>query len=113
MIAAGLDFELKGVLAGGWVDLADPVPLLISGTEGHAYIYDRQFYFQSKQIDGADGKKPWTDLPEELPHAFELYLDALDGKDVPLVGVREAAVRSAVMEAMYVASKTKTWVTPK
>jgi predicted dehydrogenase len=27
-----------GVLAGGWVDLADPVPLLVSGTEGHAYV---------------------------------------------------------------------------
>jgi predicted dehydrogenase len=102
-----------GVLAGGWVDLADPVPLLISGTEGHAYVANGAFYFQSEHVPGADGKEPWTDLPEPLPHAFELFLDALAGKEVPLVGAHEAAVRSAVMEAMYEASKTRMWVTPK
>jgi predicted dehydrogenase len=102
-----------GVLAGGWVDLADPVPLLVSGTEGHAYVANGEFHFQSEHVPGADGKAPWTDLPEPLPHAFDLFLDALAGKDVPLVGAREAAVRSAVMEAMYEASKTKMWVEPK
>ena len=29
---------------------------------------------------------------------------------VALVGVREAALRSTVMEALYEAAKTKTWV---
>jgi predicted dehydrogenase len=101
-----------GVLAGGWVDLANPVPLLISGTEGHAYIANGEFYFQSEHVPGADGKEPWTDLPEPWPHAFDLFLDALAGKDVSLVSAREAAVRSAVMEAMYEASKNKTWVEP-
>jgi len=100
-----------GVLAGGWVDLADPMPMLISGTEGHAYVCNGQFYFQSEHVAGADGKTPWTDLPSDLPHAFELYLDALQGKDVPLVGVREAAMRNAVMEAMYEAARTRAWVT--
>lgn len=99
-----------GVLAGGWVDLANPVPLLISGTEGHAYLCNDQFYFQSDNVPGADGAAPWTDLPADLPHAFELYLDALHGQDVPLVPVREAAARSVVMEAMYQAAETKTWV---
>ena len=109
-----LQFEggTVAVLAGGWVDVANPVPLLISGTEGHAHIANGQFYYQSEHVSGADGKEPWTDLPEALPHAFELYLDALAGKDVPLVGVREAAARSAVMEAMYTASRNKTWETP-
>lgn len=101
-----------GVLAGGWVDVADPVPLLVSGTEGHAHIASGQFYYQSERVPGADGAEPWVDLPEPLPHAFDLFLDALQGKDVPLVGAREAAVRSAVMEAMYSASQTKTWVAP-
>jgi predicted dehydrogenase len=104
-----------GVLAGGWVDLANPVPILISGTEGHAYVCQGQLYYKSAALEkagivGADGKEPWTDLPENLPHAFELFLDAMLGQDVPLVGVREAALRSAVMEAMYEAAKTKTWV---
>jgi len=109
-----LEFEggAVGVLAGGWVDVANPVPMLISGTEGHAHIVNGAFYFQSEHVPGADGKAPWTDLPEALPHAFDLYLDALAGKDVPLVGAREAAVRSAVVEAMYEASRKKTWVEP-
>ena len=102
-----------GVLAGGWVDLANPVPLLISGTEGHAYIANGEFYYRSEHVPGADGKTPWTDLPEPWPHAFVLFLDALAGKDVSLVGAREAAVRSAVMEAMYKGSETGKWVEPK
>ena len=102
-----------GVLAGGWVDLANPVPLLISGTEGHAYVSQRQLYYRSEHVEGADGAEPWTDLPEDLPHAFELFLNAMLGQDVPLVSAHEAAVRSAVMEAMYEAAKTETWVKPK
>jgi predicted dehydrogenase len=102
-----------GVLAGGWVDLADPVPLLISGTAGHAYVCQGQLYYKSEHVAGADGSEPWTDLPADLPHAFELFLDAMLGRDVPLVGAREAAVRSAVMEAMYEAAESKTWVEPK
>jgi predicted dehydrogenase len=102
-----------GVLAAGWVDVANPVPLLVSGTEGHAYVADRHFFFQSEHVPGADGQEPWTDLPEDLPHAFELYLDALAGQDVPLVDVREAAARSSVMEALYEGARAKRWVTPK
>ena len=99
-----------GVLAGGWVDLADPVPILISGTEGHAYVCQGKLYYKSEHLAGADGKEPWTALPEDFPHAFELFLDAMLGQDVPLVGVREAAQRSAVMEAMYEAAQAHTWV---
>jgi predicted dehydrogenase len=102
-----------GVLAGGWVDLADPVPILISGTEGHAYVCQGQLYYKSDHVAGADGETPWADLPADLPHAFELFLDAMLGQDVPLVGAREAAVRSAVMKAMYEAAETRTWVEPK
>jgi predicted dehydrogenase len=99
-----------GVLAGGWVDLANPVPILISGTEGHAYVCQGQLYYKSEHVEGADGKEPWTNVPDDLPHAFELFLDAMLGQDAPLVGVREAAARSAVMEAMYEAARTQTWV---
>jgi len=99
-----------GVLAGGWVDVENPVPLLISGTEGHAYVCNGQLTFKSGRVPGADGKAPWTDLPPDLPHAFELYLDALHGQDVPLVSPREAAARNVVMEAMYQAAKGERWV---
>jgi predicted dehydrogenase len=103
-----------GSLAAGWVDVAQPVSVLVSGTEGHAMVLDGQLYFQSEHVDGADGKEPWTDLPEAWPHAFELFLDALGGKqNVPLVDVQEAAVRSAVMAALYEGHEKKTWVTPQ
>ena len=99
-------------LAAGWVDVAHPVNVIVSGTEGHAYVANGQLYYQSSHVDGADGKEPWTQLPDALPHAFELYLDALQGKDVPLVPVYEAAERSAVMEALYEAAHTSQWVSP-
>jgi len=101
-------------LAAAWTDVANPVQYLVSGTEGHAAVIDGQLFFQSKRVDGADGKQPWTDLPEAWPHAFELFLDAVGGKEgVPLVSAYEAAYRSAVMEAMYEGARTGQWVKPK
>ncbi len=105
---------VTGSLAAGWVDVANPVSLVLSGTQGHAYTAAGQLFFQSALVPGADGKSPWTDLPEAWPHAFELFLDAVVGKpDVPLVGAREAAYRSAVMEALYRAARERTWLEPE
>ncbi len=103
-----------GTLAAGWVDVANPVTLIVSGTEGHAHIDNGQLYFQSAKVEGADGKQPWTNLPAAWPHAFELWLDAAMGKQgVPLVTPREAAVRSAVMEAFYKSASARKWTAPK
>ncbi|MGH7214354.1 MAG: Gfo/Idh/MocA family protein [Tepidisphaeraceae bacterium] len=100
-------------LAAGWVDVANPISLLISGTEGHAAVVNGQLYFTSKKVEGADGKQPWTNLPPGRPHAFELFLDAVAGKkDVELVGVREAAYRNTVMEAIYEGARQQKWVAP-
>jgi predicted dehydrogenase len=99
-----------GSLAAGWVDVAHPVRLVLSGTEGHAYVANNQLFFKSQHVAGATGEQPWTDLPPAWPHAFENFLDAVVGKShAPLVAPREAAVRSAVMEAMYAAAKSHTW----
>lgn len=104
---------VTGSLAAGWVDIANPISLVLSGTEGHAYVANGQLFFQSQKVDGADGKTPWTELPESWPHAFDLFLDAVSGKkSVPLVGVMEAAYRSAVMEALYQAARQQDWVRP-
>jgi predicted dehydrogenase len=100
-----------GSLAAGWVDVADPVKVIVSGTEGHAYVSGNDLFFKSSQVEGADGAGPWRDLPEAWPHAFELFFDAVGGKaGIPLVGAHEAAARSAVMEAMYQAAAQQTWV---
>lgn len=102
-----------GTLAAGWVDVAHPISVIVSGTEGHAYVANGKLFFKSSHVEGATDEEVWTDLPAEWPHAFELFLDAVAGKaGVSLVGAREAAVRSAVMEAMYQAAQQSAWVTP-
>jgi len=101
-------------LASSWVDQANPVSLLISGTEGHAVVFNGQLHFTSKKVQGADGKQPWTQLPAALPSPLDLFLDAVGGKQgLPLVTAREAAYRSSVMEALYQANKAGKWVAPK
>lgn len=102
---------IVATLAAGWVDVAHPVNVIVSGTEGHAYVCNNQLFFTSSHVDGADGEQPWTDLPDAWPHAFELFLDALVGKpNVSLVSPREAASRSVVMEALYQGANEKVWV---
>ena len=88
-------------LAAGWLDPVNPVTCEICGTRGHAAVIGGKVYFQSALVPGSDISQPVAELPEMLPHAFTLYLDALAGKRVPLVGVREAADRNLVMEALY------------
>lgn len=101
-----------GSLAAGWVDVAHPISCIISGTEGHAYVSNGQLFFQSSKVDGADGKTPWTALPTALPHAFDLFLDAVVGiPNQPLVSASEAAYCCAVMKSMYKSSKSKKWQT--
>ena len=102
-----------GTLAAAWDDVADPVTLQICGTEGHAVIINGDLYFKSRQVDGADGKAPWTALPPAKPASLEAFLDAVEGKDAALVTVREAATRSTVMEALYTGAQNGVWVAPK
>jgi predicted dehydrogenase len=105
---------VAATLAGGWVDVANPLSLLLSGTEGHAAVFQGQLYYASSKVPGADGKTPWTQLPPALPAPLDLFLDAVGGKTgVPLVTAREAAARSSVMEALYTASRKGKWITPK
>ena len=101
-----------GTLAAGWVDIWNAVPILVAGTEGTVYVNDGKVYLKSDNLDGADGSE-WTDLPDALPHAFDLFLDALNGENVPLVTAKEAADRTAVMEAFYIGAETNSWVKPK
>lgn len=98
-------------LAAGWTDIADPISLIISGTEGYAYVLNGALYFQSKHVNGADGKQPWTNLPPRPSSGFDAFLDAVEGNKSPaLVTVREAAYRSMVMGAMYEAAAAGKWV---
>jgi predicted dehydrogenase len=100
-----------GTLAAGWVDIEDPVQLLISGTEGHATVVDNQLYFRSKKVPGSDSKEALTKLPRGPRAPLHQFLDAVAGaKDQPLVTPREAADRVKVMEAMYAGARGNKWV---
>jgi predicted dehydrogenase len=102
-----------GTLAAGWVDLANPVTFLISGTEGFAYVDQGRLFFASKNVPGADGREPWTDLPPRVPLPMEQFVDAIGGKTgMPLVTPQEAAARVSVMEAAYKGSHAHAWVSP-
>ncbi len=104
---------VTGTLAASWADVDNPVTLDVAGTEGHAVIFRGQLYFKSSKVPGADGQKPWTDLPAALPHPIDQFVDAVGGKSgLPLVTPREAAARVRVMEAMYEGAKRQTWVAP-
>ena len=100
-----------GTLAAGWVDIEDPVQLLISGTEGHAVVVDNHLYYKSKHLPGTDSKDPYTKLPPASRPPMHQFLDAVAGdKDQPLVKPSEAAARVVVMEALYKGARDRKWV---
>jgi predicted dehydrogenase len=101
-------------IAAGWDALSDPATFIISGTEGHAAIINGQLWFQSQKVKGADGSQPMrrAELPNGKPAGLDSFFDVLEGKEGALVTAREAAYRSAVMEAMYQGSNETRWVVP-
>ena len=91
-----------GTLAASWVDIADPVTLQVSGTEANAAIVRGELFFKCAKVNGADGTRPWTDLPKGPVSPLQQFVNAVGGQaGMPLVPVREAAARVAVMEACY------------
>ena len=100
-----------GTLAAGWVDIEDPVQMLLSGTQGHAVIYNGQLFYRSEKVEDSDNRKPVTKLPPTPKVPLQQFLDAVaGGQGEPLVMPREAAARVAVMQAMYEAARQRTWV---
>lgn len=100
-----------GTLAAGWVDINDPVKLLISGTEGNAVLVNDQLFYRSQKVSESDGRKPWTEFPAGGKAPMHQFFDAVAGaKDEPLVSPREAAARVTAMEAMYSAAHGQKWV---
>lgn len=98
-------------LAAGWVDIEDPVQLLISGTDGHAVVVDGHLYYKSKHVPGTDSKEPYTKLPPAPKPPMQQFLAAVAGSKLePLVSPGEAAARVVVMEAMYKAAHERRWM---
>jgi predicted dehydrogenase len=101
-----------GTLAASWVDVSDPVTLEISGTEANAVIVKGELFFKCARLKGADGNTPWTDLPPGQAAPLQQFVNAVLGQPgMPLVPVREAAARVAVMEAAYRSAQAGATVT--
>ena len=93
-----------------WVDAADPVQLVVTGTHASAAVLDGRLSYR-RTLAGIDPEVPAQALPAELPHAFELFLDAItsgDGQDLVTPG--QAARCSVLVEALYRAAGERTWV---
>ena len=100
-------------LGAGWTDLGNPVQCQVSGTQAHAYIADGKLHLNCPEITGEKGFVPHDGGLADLPHAFDLFLAALDGGPrEDLVPVGEAAYGCAVMEALYRAAAERRWVEP-
>lgn len=92
-----------GIMEASWVDPKLRAPIEVHGTKGEIIVKDGQVYYYSELVEGADGGV-WSDLPAALPHAFENFFDRLEGKDVPLISVEEAAEETRVMHELYKAA---------
>jgi 1,5-anhydro-D-fructose reductase (1,5-anhydro-D-mannitol-forming) len=105
-----LEFEsgVIGSVAAGWVDVANPMTLLVSGTDGAAWVTGGQLFVACEPL-GSDGKAPWTRLPPALPHPFEQFLDVLAGRPAECIGAGEAVHVNAVLEACYAAARNRSW----
>ncbi len=102
-----------GSLAAAWDDVANPVSLMISGTEAHAAVINNKLFFKCDTL-GIKDDQPYEQLPAALPAGFDCWLNAISGDtSARVVPVREAALRPAVMEAMYKGAATGKWVVPK
>ena len=102
-----------GTLAAGWLDVDDPVQLLISGTAAHAVIMNDRLYYKNEKVSGANGKEPYANLPPAPAAPLDQFVNAVAGqKNQPLVKPREAAARVSVMEAMYKAAREQKWEKP-
>jgi predicted dehydrogenase len=103
---------VTGTISAGWVEPENPVALLVTGTEGHAVLFNDRLYLRTKKVPGADGSRPWGKLPPGPDHPLLQLVSAAAGrKSLPLVTAREAAMRVKVMEAMYLSARERKWVT--
>jgi predicted dehydrogenase len=101
---------VMGTLTAGWLDVANPVTLMISGTKGYAQIVDSKLMFKSELVEGAKGSEPWTNLPPAPRAPLHQFVDAVSGQaGQPLVTPTEAAARVGVMEAMYRSAQSGRW----
>jgi predicted dehydrogenase len=94
-----------GTLTAAWDDVTDPMRIMVSGTKGFATLG------ADLKLAGPDGKlEKVENLEPAVAAGFPAFLDYLEGKSVSLVSAREAAQRDVVMDSIYRAAESQTWV---
>ncbi len=91
-----------GEVEASWVDPKLSAPIEVNGNKGQIQVRDGKVFYYSELVEGADGGE-WSKLPSGGPHAFELFWDKLEGKElaVPLVTIDEAGEEARVMARLY------------
>ena len=108
---ARLRHGATGSIAAGWVDVSSHVTLEIGGTTGRAVVVNGELYFESTPSPARTASAPGAACPSCCPTPSSNSSTPLAGRpDVPLVTAREAATRSAVMEALYTGARQDAWV---
>ena len=102
------DSGVIGTLAAGWVDIEDPVKLLISGTEGQAFILNDQLFYRSQKVAGSDSHKSWTDLPKSPNAPMVQFLKAIAGVKGEPLGHSPGSCRPCCRHAGHVRSRPRT-----
>ncbi|GEM_PF-108029 len=98
------------VVAGGWVDHANPNQIEVSGTNGHLRVTNGELFLQIPDLD-TDATQPDEDLPENWSHPLELFFDAVAGaQDLPLITADETAAVNRVVTEIYNAHEKRSWV---
>ena len=97
-------------IAAGWIDIAQPYTIFLSGTKAHARTTNEQLIINENK-EGKKIERIEENLPETLPHAFDLFLNSLiDNNTKNLITPLEAALRSSIMESIYQSEKEKKWI---
>lgn len=98
------------VIAGGWVDHANPHQIEISGTEGHLRVTNGELFATIPSL-GLEGEQPVPDLPEAWDHPLELYLRAIAGeKNLPLIDVEQTARVDRLIQSIYRGDELGQWI---
>ncbi|MEM8532284.1 MAG: Gfo/Idh/MocA family oxidoreductase [Chloroflexota bacterium] len=99
---------LQATLTAGWVDFANPISLIVQGTEGAASLTKEQLHIQTALNDSVT--EPVANPPRSID-ALNALLDTLTGQtSAPLIQPREAALRNQLVEALYRGAHHQRWV---
>lgn len=95
---------MVATLAAGWNDVADPAPIQIMGTKGHAIIFQGKLY-----VKAGDSGLEVREAGESVAAGFPGFITYVEGGEAELVSPDEALARDRSMDAIYRSNSAGTW----